>query len=96
MTNGHIHFSVSFVISVIASLGFKGRVWFGLCHFLVSAHVIFVQSSRQPAVFHFPYMNQQKVVNHCYILNGNLTFPHSKIFSALIMVCKLTSCDVES
>ena len=37
------------------------------------------------------YMNQQKVVNHCYRLNGNLIFPHSKIFSALIMVCKLTS-----
>ena len=43
-----------------------------------------------------PYMNQQKVVNHCYRLNGNLIFPHNKIFSALIMVCKLTSCDVES
>ena len=37
------------------------------------------------------YMNQQKVVNHCYKLNGNLIFPHSKIFSALVMVCKLTS-----
>ena len=36
-------------------------------------------------------MNQQKVVNHCYRLNGNLIFPHSKIFSALIVVCKLTS-----
>ena len=36
-------------------------------------------------------MNQQKVVNHFYRLNGNLIFPHSKIFSALIMVCKLTS-----
>ena len=34
-----------FVISVIASLGFKDRVWFGLCHFLVTAYVIFVQSS---------------------------------------------------
>ena len=37
-------------------------------------------------------MNQQKAVNHCYRLNGNLIFPHSKIFSALIMVCKLTLC----
>ena len=36
---------LSFVISVIASLGLKDRVWFGLCHFLVTAHVIFVQSS---------------------------------------------------
>ena len=36
-------------------------------------------------------MNQQKVVNHCYRFNGNLIFPHSKIFSILIMVCKLTS-----
>ena len=36
---------LSFVISVIASLGFKDRVWFGLCHFLVTARVIFVQSS---------------------------------------------------
>ena len=42
--------------------------------------------------FLFHYMNQQKVVNPCYRLNGNLIFPHSKIFSALIMVCKLTSC----
>ena len=42
--------------------------------------------------FFFPYMNQQKVVNHCYRLNGRLIFPHSKIFSALIMVCKFTSC----
>ena len=42
--------------------------------------------------FLFHYMNQQKVVNHCYRLNGNLIFPQSKIFSALIMVCKLTSC----
>ena len=41
--------------------------------------------------FLFPYMNQQEVVNHCYRLNGNLIFPHSKIFSALIIVCKLTS-----
>ena len=38
------------------------------------------------------HMNQQKVVNHCYRLNGNLIFPHSKQFLALIMVCKLTSC----
>ena len=37
-------------------------------------------------------MNQQKVVNHYYRLNGNLIFLHSKIYSALIMVCKLTSC----
>ena len=37
-------------------------------------------------------MNEQKVVNHCYRLNGNLSSPHSKIFSALIMVCKLSSC----
>ena len=37
-------------------------------------------------------MNQQKVVNHLYRLNGNLIFFHSKIFSALITVCKLTSC----
>ena len=36
-------------------------------------------------------MNQQKAVNHCYRLNGNLIFPHSKIFSALIIVCKLIS-----
>ena len=36
-------------------------------------------------------MNQQKVVKYCYRLNGNLIFPHSKIFSALIMICKLTS-----
>ena len=42
--------------------------------------------------FLFDYMNQQKVVNHCYRLNGNLIFPHSKIFSALNMECKLTSC----
>ena len=48
MTNRHTHFFsaiLSFVISVIASIGFKDRVWFGLCHFLVTAHVIFVQSS---------------------------------------------------
>ena len=36
---------LSFVLSVIARLGFKDRVWFGLSHFLVTAHVIFVQSS---------------------------------------------------
>ena len=36
---------MSFVVSVIAGLGFKDRVWFGLRHFLVTAHVIFVQSS---------------------------------------------------
>ena len=42
--------------------------------------------------FLFPYMDQQKVVNHCYRLNGKLIFPHSKIFSGLIMVCRLTSC----
>ena len=29
----------------IAHLGFKDRVWFELCCFLVTAHVIFVQSS---------------------------------------------------
>ena len=39
-----------------------------------------------------PLYDQQKVVNHCCRLNGNLIFPQSKIFSALIMVCKLTSC----
>ena len=37
-------------------------------------------------------MNQQKVVKYCYRLNGNLIFPQSKIFSAFIKVCKLTSC----
>ena len=47
------------VISVIARLGFKDRVWFGLCNFLVTVHVILVQSSTS-------------------------------------MVCKLTSCDVDS
>ena len=36
---------LSFVISGIAHLGFKDRVWFVLCHFLVTAHAIFVQSS---------------------------------------------------
>ena len=37
-------------------------------------------------------MNQQKVMNHCNRLNGNLIITNSKIFSALIMVCKLASC----
>ena len=41
------------------TFGFKDRVWFGLCNFLVTVHVIFVQSSTS-------------------------------------MVCKLTSCDVDS
>ena len=36
-------------------------------------------------------MNQQKIVNHYNRLNGNLMFPHSKIFQALIMLCKLTA-----
>ena len=31
-------------------------------------------------------------MNHCYRLNGNLIFTHSKILSALIKLCKLTSC----
>ena len=41
----HTHFLFIIVISVIARLGFKDRVWFGLCNFLVTVHVIFVQSS---------------------------------------------------
>ena len=55
----HTHFLLFIVISVIARLGFKDRVWFGLCNFLVTVRVIFVQSSTS-------------------------------------MVCKLTSCDVDS
>ena len=55
----HTHFLFIIVISVIARLGFKDRIWFGLCNFLVTFHVIFVQSSTS-------------------------------------MVCKLTSCDVDS
>ena len=55
----HTHFIFVIVISVMARLGFKDRVWFGLCNFLVTVHVIFVQSSTS-------------------------------------MVCKLTSCDVDS
>ena len=55
----HTHFLFIIVISVIARLGFKDRVWFGLCNFQVTVHVILVQSST-------------------------------------IMVCKLTSCDVDS
>ena len=55
----HTHFLSIIVISVIACLGFKYIVWFGLCNFLVTVHVIFVQSSTS-------------------------------------MVCKLTSCDVDS
>ena len=42
---GHTHLLFIIVISVIAPLGFKDRVWFGLCQFLVTAHVVFVQSS---------------------------------------------------
>ena len=41
----HLPFLVIMVISVIAGLGFKDRGWFGLCNFLVTVHVIFVQSS---------------------------------------------------
>ena len=55
----HTHFLFIIVISVIARLGFKDWVWFGLCNFLFTVHVIFVQSSTS-------------------------------------MVCKLTSCDVDS
>ena len=55
----HTHFLFVIVISVIARLGFKDRVWFGLCNFLVTVHVILVKSSTS-------------------------------------MVCKLTSCDVDS
>ena len=55
----HTHFLFIIVISVVARLGFKDRVWFGLCNFLVTVHVILVQSSTS-------------------------------------MVCKLTSCDVDS
>ena len=36
---------LSFVISVIAHLGIKDVVRFGLCHFLVPAYVIYVPSS---------------------------------------------------
>ena len=39
-----------------------------------------------------PLYESKKVVNHCYRLNGNLIFPHRKILSALIIVCKLTAC----
>ena len=40
---------VSFVIiSVIACLGFKDMVWFGLCHFLVTAHVILFKAVPVP------------------------------------------------
>ena len=35
----HTHFLFIIVISVIARLGFKDRVWFGLCNFLVTVHV---------------------------------------------------------
>ena len=83
---------LSFVISVIACLGFKDRVWFGHC----SCDICSKQYQYIGAIFHFPYMNQQKFCESLLRLNGNLIFPHSKIFSALIMVCKLTSCDVES
>ena len=94
----------SFVISGIAHMGFKDRVsflrtGFGLCCATSwSLLMLFCSNQYQylGKIFHFPYMNQRKVVNHCYRLNGNLIFPHSKIFSALIMVCKLTTCDVES
>ena len=55
----HTHFLFVIVISFMARLGFRDKVWFGLCNFLVTVHVIFVQSSTS-------------------------------------MVCKLTSCDVDS
>ena len=90
----HTHYLL-FEYQFIALFGFKDRVWFELCHFLVTLFLVtFVQSSTRDLVtkFLFHYMNQQKVVNHCNRLNGNLIFPNSKIFSALIMVCKLTSC----
>ena len=35
-----------------------------------------------------------RVIGHIYTVQCEVL--HSKIFSALIMVCKLTSCDVES
>ena len=41
----HTHFLFVIVISVMTRLGFKDKVWFGLCNFLVTVHVIFVQSS---------------------------------------------------
>ena len=43
----HIHFLFIIVISVIARLGFKDRVWFGLCNFLVTVHVNFVSKQYQ-------------------------------------------------
>ena len=41
----HTHFLYIIVISNIARLGFKDRVWFGLCNFLVTVHVSCVKSS---------------------------------------------------
>ena len=51
---------------VLCETGFKDRVPFGLCHFLVIAHVIFsMQYQYLGTILHLPYTNQRKVVNHC-------------------------------
>ena len=90
MTYGHIHFSVKSWVLLYQLLHIKVlRTGFGLSCVTSWSQLMWSLFKAVPvpgAIFHFPYMNQQKVVNHCYRLNGNPIFPHNKIFSALIMV----------
>ena len=50
MTLGRIHLFVKslYYIKLFHNMCFKDRIWFGLCHFQVIAHVIFVHAVPVP------------------------------------------------
>ena len=82
-------------MSVIAHLGFKDRVWFGLCQFLVTAHVIFVQSSTW-GQYSLPLYESTESCESLLQVEWQPDLSSQQNIFSLIMVCKLTTCDVES
>ena len=77
----------------IARLGFKERVWFEFCHFLVTAHVFLFKVVPVPGdKISLPLYESTESCESLLQVEWQSDLPHSKIFSALIMVCKLTSC----
>ena len=84
MTYGHIHFSMKSWFLLYQLFHVKVlRTGFGLSCATSWSQLMWSLFKAVPvpgAIFHFPYMNQQKVVNHCYRLNGIPIFSHSKIF----------------
>ena len=71
---------------------------FGLCHFLVTAHAIFVQSSTgiPGDKISLPLYESTESCESLLQVEWQPELSPQQNISALIMVCKLTSCDVES